>query len=418
MEILPNKIHCDFFCINCIFQDVKKKLIKVRARVNHLYFDGGWSKNKISRELCMSKHFVIKWTQSPDQDFSKDDRGWPRGQRRKWNEGTEQRIRALHAKLVNDPTQYYWGATAIAHQWRKHYESAPPPLRTIGQILKDLGLSKPRKSGRQPGAARNLCYPEHTVYTTLGNRVMEADFIMRRYLKGSSTPLHFVGFSAKQKPRLRHYIRLSELTTDQFIAACERFFDQFEKPDVLKLDNAATFIGSMSGKRNLSRTMVFLVKQHITPVFAVPRRPFTQASIEGNNSVFSRHFWKKRTFENIADLDTQLAWFNQSSCDYTGYKRPENGKCLQTEFEPNIFFLRQIHESESHLGKGMVEVLNEEILLPAEWINFFVIAKWNLKTETLKVFIEQDNKLTQLANLQFEINKTSINKLKEILENM
>ncbi|MCH8954367.1 hypothetical protein IIA28_03460 [candidate division KSB1 bacterium] len=89
------------------------------------------------------------------------------------------------------------------------------------------------------------------------------------------------------------------------------FFNQFEQPQVLKLDNAATFIGrSTSGKRNLSKVMIHLLSRQITPVFAVPRRPFTQASIEGNNSVFARHFWNRREFNTLSDVDCQLGWFN------------------------------------------------------------------------------------------------------------
>ena len=206
MENLDCLCYCEIISLNDKNDHGQKKFIKVRARVNHLYYHAGWSKNRISRALGMSKHFVIQWTQSPEQDFSHDERGWPRGQRRKWSELTEERIRHIHHQLTHDPRQYYWGATAITQHWRKQYADAPPPLRTIGQILKDLDLSKPRKSPRQPGAAKYLCYPEHTLYAgKLGDRVMEADFIVRRYIKGKSNQLQFVGFAAKQQPRIRYY---------------------------------------------------------------------------------------------------------------------------------------------------------------------------------------------------------------------
>lgn len=64
------------------------------------------------------------------------------------------------------------GATAIQTEWRRRYpEDDPPPLRTIGQILTDLGLSVKTKKGRNEGAAEYLCYPEHTIYEQLGDRV-------------------------------------------------------------------------------------------------------------------------------------------------------------------------------------------------------------------------------------------------------
>ena len=360
----------------------------------------------------MSKHTVIRWTQSPAQNFAEDHRGWAGGKRRKWSPLTEARIKAIHQYLVRTPEEFFYGATAIAHQWRKQYSDAPPPIRTIGQILKDLALSKPRRKGRGQSATAYLCYPEKTIYGgALGERVIEADFI-RRYLKGRSSPLHFIGFSAKKAPRLRHFIRIPNMTTDAFIKACDCFFNQFDQPQVLKLDNAATFTGSASGKRNLSKVMIYLLNRQITPVFAVPRRPFTQASIEGNNSVFARHFWNRREFNTLADVDKQLNWFNNSSLKYTDYQKPECKK-EKTEFTPAVYFLRQIKESESRPGRGSIDILNEEIFLPPEWINFFVIAQWNLKTETVTVFKEQNKLLITLYKNTFLINKTTKNKLKQ-----
>ncbi|TDJ01076.1 MAG: helix-turn-helix domain-containing protein, partial [Caldithrix sp.] len=70
--------------LNCDLQDAQKKLIKYREKINLLYFECGWSKNRIARKLGMSKHTVIRWTQSPVQDFTCDNRGWPKGKRRKW----------------------------------------------------------------------------------------------------------------------------------------------------------------------------------------------------------------------------------------------------------------------------------------------------------------------------------------------
>lgn len=169
-------------------------------------------------------------------------------------------------------------------------------------------------------------------------------------------------------------------------------------PQTLKLDNAATFIGSLSGKRSLSQTMIYLLSHGIYPVFSVPRRPFTQASIEGNNSVFARFFWKKRTFEDLTDVDRQLEWFNESSLRYTNYVRPEK-PVNNDNFIPRVYFLRQVRESENSMGVGSILVANEEILLPAVWINFFVLAEWNLTTERLTVSIEQNEKLVKLSDL-------------------
>lgn len=391
-------------------QHDQKKLISYREKVNRLYFEEGLSKREIIKKVSMSSHFVVKWTQSPEQDMTEDHRGWEPGNRRKWTKETEDRIKEIHHELCESDREYFTGATAINQTWLKRYKDAPPPLRTIGQIMKDLGLSTQAK-GKRKGAAKFLHYPEKTIYGGyLGQRVMEADFIQRRYIHGSGTPLNFVGFSAKKAPKFRYYQRIENLTVDNFINACVEFLDKFDKPDVLKLDNAATFRGSVSGKRNLSRVMIYLLKKKIIPVFAIPRKPFSQGSIEGNNSVFSRFFWNRRDFESIEDLDRQLGYFNDASLRYSGYEKPAP-KEDEKSFVPKVCFLRQIHESETHPGKGMIDVLNEEILLPSEWINFFVLAEWNLKTEKLVVYLEENETLKTLTDISFKINEASKNNL-------
>lgn len=406
-------------CINCQKNNHQneedhhgqKKIITFREKVNRLYFEEGLSKRQIINRVSMSSHFVVRWTQSPEQDMTEDHRGWRQGERRKWTQETEQRIKQIHHELCESEREFFTGATAVSQTWLRRYKAAPPPLRTIGQIMKDLNLlSHPR--GKSKGAAKYLHYPEETIYGGyLGQRVMEADFIQRRYLRGSGTPLNFVGFSAKKAPKFRFYKRIENLTVDNFIDACEEFLSIFDKPDVLKLDNAATFKGSVSGKRNLSRVMIYLLQKKIIPVFAIPRKPFSQGSIEGNNSVFSRYFWKRREFENIKDLDRQLGYFNAASLRYSGYKKPvQNLK--QKTFIPRVCFLRQIHESNSHPGKGMISILNQEIILPADGINFFVLAEWNLNQENLVVYLEENKTLKVLTNIKFNINETSKKKVK------
>jgi len=406
---LYSLLHSTFTCRDC---DAEKKLIQTRRHVNRLYFEKSWRKNRIVKELGVSKKFVIKWTQSADQDVTVDHRGWPSGQRRKWTVETECRILEIYNLLKTDPSEFFYGATAIAQHWRKHYPNDNiAPLRTIGQIMKDLNLSKPNKKPRKKGVASYLCYPEKTVYGgALGNRIMEADFIVRRYLKGNSEPLHFIGFAAKKAPRIRYFERIEALTSDLFIDACDRFFDRFEVPDVLKVDNAATFIGSLSGKRSLSKTILYLLSKQICPVFAVPRRPFSQASIEGNNSVFARHFWNRRTFESIEDVDCQLNWFNESSLCYTSYRQPEYSK-EHDNFIPRVYFLRQVHESNNTPGQGFINILNDDVIIPPQHINFFVIAEWNLLTETLKVSIEVEEKIQKIKEINFKINKKTKEKI-------
>jgi len=375
--------------------------------VNELYFNHHFSKTSIAQKMKVSRNFVSRWTQSINQDFTSDNRGWKKGKSRKWDSEIKEKIKSIRLYLENDSFEFYHGATAIQQEWRRRYsDEVIPPLRTIDKYLSELGLAKKRKE-KHKGAAKYLCYPEHTIYNQIGDRVAEVDFIGKKYISGSSEPLNFIGFSFKKEPRLRYYRRIEGQTTNNFITETDKFFRFFEKPDVIKLDNGLAFIGSASGKRNISRSMFFLLKNNVIPVFAVPRKPFTQASIEGNNSVFSKKFWNKFDFKSLKEIDDKLELFNQSSQRYTEYRRPE--KNLQNRnFTPKVYFIRQVKEvSENKKFGAYINVLNVIIPMPKSLVNYYVLSEWKLNKETLNIYFEKDKRQKLIKKIDFKINKKS-----------
>lgn len=349
----------------------------------------------------------MNWTKLSNQDFSKDNRGWPKGKRRKWTKEEEEKIKLIHQDLEQDPYQFYTGATAIETKWRKRYPEPSPPLRTIGKIMADLGLSATRKKGRSKGAARYLCYPEYTIYTLLAGRVLESDFIGKKYITGRTEPLNFIAFSFKKEPRLRYFKRVSGQTADNFITQSKHFFKKFEKPDFMKVDNSLATIGSASGKRNISKAMIFLLKNQVIPIFAVPRRPFSQASIEGNNSVFARKFWNRIDFKSVEEVDEKIEWFNLSSERYLHYQPLKTKSKEKRDFIPKIYFIRQVKEDKEQTGKPFIDVLNEKVFLPKSYINYFVFTEWNLKQEQLSIYFEKEQKSKMIKKLSFKINERS-----------
>ena len=247
----------------------------------------------------------------------------------------------------------------------------------------------------------------------MGGKVLEADFIGRKHITGRTEPLNFIGFSFKKEPKLRYFKRVSGETADEFIRQAGNFFEKFEKPDYVKVDNCAATIGSISNKRNISRAMGFLLSKQVIPIFAVPRKPFSQASMEGNNSVFSKKFWNTIEFGSVQEVDEKLEWFNQSSLDYTEYEIPTKHREMKKDFEPKVYFIRQVKEDNEkakggqQAGKGMISVLNEEIHLPESYINYFVLAEWNLNKEVLYVRFEKERQSELIAETEFRINAES-----------
>ena len=384
----------------------EKKSLQLRALVHRLFFQEQVPKKMIARQLQVSKGFVRRWTREPAQDLAADDRGWPRGQRRAWDQATVERVKEIHQFLRHDPHQFFSGATAVAQEWRRRHPAVgAPPLRTIGRLLAELGLSGTRRTAKAKGAARYLCYPEHTIYHQLPGRVLEADFIGKKYL-GGGEPLNFIGFSFKQQPKLRHFQYVPAQTAEVVIAQCQRFFARFEKPDYLKVDNCGATIGSGSGQRTLSRCVCFLLREQVIPIFSVPRKPFSQASIEGNNSVFSRKFWHARDFTSRSDVRQQLKWFNKASELYTEYCWPTQPTSRKSHFVPQVYFIRQVAD-EAGARSGFINILNQKISLPAAYISYFVLARWDLSKELLEIYFEKELKAKRIKQIRFTVNNNA-----------
>lgn len=218
--------------------------------------------------------------------------------------------------------------------------------------------------------------------------------------------MHFAGFSSKKEPKIRWFKRVDAETADCLIAACTEFFKLHETPNFLKVDNGAAMSGSQSAQRNISRAMAFLLKQHIVPIFSVPRRPFSQASIEGNNSVFARFFWNRRRFASLDDLDTQLGWFNKNSRDYYHYAPPPRYE--EVPFIPRVYFIRQVQEhSTPKQTRGYIDVLNERVFFPKAYIKYFVLAEWLLQEEKLNIYFEKEQQSYVIKTILFQVNPKS-----------
>ncbi|MDX1462968.1 MAG: hypothetical protein R3359_07925, partial [Marinirhabdus sp.] len=311
-----------------------------------------------------------------------------------------------------DPKEFFSGATAVRQHWLSQYgDKGIPPLRTIGQIMKDLQLTQPYRKSKGKGAASYLCSQEHSIHTVMGRRVLELDFVGKKFLKGHSAPLNFIGFSFKHTPKLRYFERIEGQTGNEIINHSQTFFQLFEKPDAIKMDNGFAMAGSAPQSGTISHVPLWMLSQKITPIYAVPRKPFTQASIEGNNSVFSRKFWNARHFDSIENVDQLLPDFNNASIRYSGYSKSDCQNISKT-FNASIYFIRQVKQVEE---KAIIELAHQTFKIPNEYVNYFVFAQWLLEKEQVDIFIEKNKKPRLIANYTFKINPISKQKLEKIL---
>ena len=321
-------------------------------------------------------------------------------------------IKTIRNKLVESDTESYIGPKAILkyiHKNKTKYKNEENVnlnsinISFIISTLKELKLSKQHKK-RVKGGSKHQHYPEISI-NQIGDTLLKMDFI-QRFIKEQNKPLHFIGLSHKMR-KFKQFKRISRQTSINVIRELEWFFDNFFVPDAIKMDNALTFIGSSSAKRTISKVVKFLLDKKIIPIFTNPYSPWNNGSIEGSNSVFSRNFWSKFEFTSIADVDEKLELFNKSSLEYSDYEQNEFDNKQDKKFIPQIYFIRKVYESQRTKSKGEINILNEKIKLPGEYINLYTLSRWNLKTEMLYIYFENNRKKILIKKMKFKINKNS-----------
>lgn len=344
----------------------------------------------------------MAWTKSPNQDLTSDTRGWKKHRLRTYTLRDEQRILTIHQHLDKDSAVYFSGASAILHQYQKQYPRGKTiTLRFIGRTLAKHGLSAKPKV-RVKGASKYLHYPA-TLIDNLGGSILELDFIGKKFIDNRTEPVNFIGFSLTKPRKLKHFQRVESETAAEAMTHCQRFFEQFEKPEVVKVDNGFAFASAGPEARTINSFTLFLLKKKIIPVFTAPRKPWNQASIEGSNSIFSRKFWHRERYTSIEMIDQRLSWFNKSYQQYHGYQAPSRGTRRKTPFVPMIYFIRKVYHDEQS-QRAFIEILKEKITLPKSYIGMFVLARWNLQRDTICVLYEAVQKAIIVKELNFKLN--------------
>lgn len=275
-------------------------------------------------------------------------------------------------------------------------------LSFIKKTLKDSGLTKAREK-KTKGNSKYQHYPK-TLIEKLGVLIVEIDFL-ERAIKGQTKPLNFISFSCKRL-NLRQFKRIPAQTSECARIEIKWFCDIFFTPDGFKMDNGLSFIGTASGKRSLSKVVIMMLSMKVLSIFTNPRSPWNNGSVEGSNSVFAKNFWNKFIFNSIADVDRKLELFNASSLNRSKFNKENFKRIVKKKFIPKIYFIRKVNHDEKK-EKGEINILNEKINLPREYINLFTLSEWNLKTEILTILFEKEQKKQIIKKIKFKINKRS-----------
>ena len=65
-------------------------------------------------------------------------------------------------------------------------------------------------------------------------------------------------------------------------------------------------------------------------------------------------------------------------------------------------------------SKGQLDIVNEEITFPTEYVNYYVLGEWSLAEEQLFIRFEKDKESEVIKTVDFPINERSKEKWSEV----
>lgn len=115
-------------------------------------------------------------------------------------------------------------------------------------------------------------------------------------------------------------------------------------------------------------------------------------------------FYNKIEFKNPKEVGEKPKWFNLSSQKYTGYQPSKEKLKRRKNFVPKIYFIRQVREDKEQNDKAFTNILNKKVFLLKSYINYFVLAEWNLLKEKLYINFGREQTPKVIKKLSFKIN--------------
>ena len=392
-----------------------KKRQKKYQEAQRLHKEGK-SKTQISQILKIRKPTIIKWL---NQDTYEDNRGWQKGQARTYSDSAiSERICAIKRTRIENKN-YFVGSNYVHMDYAKQFpDQEPPSVWFIDKTIRQAGLQTKKPKKHKKGGAEYLLYPVQAI-KELGAVHQSADFIGKKYIAGQREPINI--FSTSYYAPFKLY-QIKLVVAEQAVYALEnltKLWRKYPVPDVLRIDNGLQFRGTARGKRYLSTFLKFLLNLGIVPLFGSPSKPWTNPHIEGHNRVFNEKVWSQNFFTSRDQIAVECERFNSESLEYFHFKYAPlvfNGNF--SYIEPNqdietdtllsvkgkkVYFIRFV-ESADKGSKAWIKILNETVLLPAQYSHQFVFVQWDIEHEQLLIYSEFKKSVTLIMERPFALN--------------
>ena len=180
-------------------------------------------------------------------------------------------------------------------------EIDPPSLATIQRILQAQGLTHPR------GAGKDLAYypwPEAWAVNAI-----QATDIITRHVRGGEEIQNFHTID-----HYSHAVFLSQYADKNSVTSSEHLLATWSKlglPQLLQLDNEASFCGGYTHRRVLGRVVRLCLWCGIEPLFTPFYEPQRNYQVETFHSLWDQAFWSRQEFRNRAHVQAEVPLFER-----------------------------------------------------------------------------------------------------------
>jgi hypothetical protein len=332
-------------------------------------------------------HFWLERCRGQRLDrFDFDDR--KSGAARPWNRvsmATERQVLNLRRQLKERSVLGEYGAPMIQAAMREQARVPVPSVATISRILVRHGVVDDRGRQRRPAPPPGWYLPA----VAQGKAALDC-FDIVEDLKLKDGPLFSV-LTATSLHAGEVGAWPSEHVSAKSVVACliERW-SELGLPTYAQFDNDTIFQGAHQWPDTLGRVIRLCLALQVTPVFAPPREPGFQNSIESFNGLWQTKVWQRFQFADLAQLLHHSARYIQA-------RRQRNAQRLDSaprrrafprpfRFDPRQLFAGSVIYLRRTDNQGQLHLLGHRLLVDAHWVNRLVRCEVHLHRSQIQCF--------------------------------
>jgi putative transposase len=284
-----------------------------------------FSVQEIANQVEKTRQWVYKWIHkyqvNQNQDWYVSVSNAPKEVSNKISTELESTVVEIRKCLSGNPYSQR-GAISILYEFER-LGLKPPSIATINRILKrnnllDTGFSRERKQKE---------YPSYFI------DVQQMDLIGPKYLKGGFR-FYFYNIIDTEN----HYAFVyptKDKSANSIVPCLIDFWQHYQLPDFLQMDNELSFRGSNRHPRALGMLLRVALINGVSPIFIPPAEPWRNGIIEKFNDTVLKHFYGSQKFSSFEELQEKARKFsifhNENHRYSTQSNRTPNQMILSSE---------------------------------------------------------------------------------------